>query len=135
MIAYILELIVATILGQTLVASISAWEAQRKNSNLDAFKAIFVYFKHESAKFLMIVIATLCLMFILPLVMDMEMTRKELILKEGTLTIVEKIQKNFRLYALLWGVFVELVVLVFYRGGRKAVQDYGKSKGVQTDDL
>jgi len=134
MIHYYLLLFVAVIIGQSFFASIVTWYYQRNNPMISYRKAFGIYLKKEVGTFIVITCFTLLLMFILSDYMDLTKTRAELIAK-GKLNRFESIQKSFRTYAVIYGVFAQFFAVLFYKGGIKAITDFGKEKGIDVEVL
>lgn len=130
---YYLLLISAVILGQSFLGAISAWVFQRKNDAITYWKALNLYMKKEVGTFVVIVTFTLMLMFVLSDFMDLTKSRAELIAK-GQLNRFEEAQKFFRTVAVVYGVFAQWLAYLFYKGGRNAIQNYGKQKGVDVSE-
>jgi hypothetical protein len=124
---YYLLLIAAVIIGQTFIACVSAWVFQRSNPNIGYFKALRIYLAKEVGTFVVIVSFTIMVMFVLSDWMDLTTSRAELIAK-GKLTKFEQAQKNFRTYAAIYGAFAQLLALLFFKGGKKAIETFGKEK-------
>lgn len=131
---YYIILLLAVVLGQTFLAAMSAWVFQRKNEAISYKKALELYFKKEVGTFFVIISFTLLLMFVLSDYMDLTKTRAELIAK-GELNRFEQAQKFFRTVAVLYGVFAQWLAYLFYKGGKKAIEDYGKTKGIDVNKL
>lgn len=130
---YYLLLVFAVIIGQTFTGCVSAWVFQRKNDAIDYWKALKLYFKKEVGTFMVILTFTILLMFILSDWMDLSVSRAELMSREK-LNRFEQAQKFFRTVAILYGVFAQWLAFLFFKGGKKAIDDYGKKAGVDTTD-
>lgn len=126
---YYLLLIIAVIIGQTFVAAVASWVFQRKNDNIGYWKAFKIYLHKEVGTFVVILSFTLLVMFVLSDWMDLTTSRAELI-KKGALSKFENAQKNFRTYAAVYGVFAQWLAMLFFKGGQKAIENYGKQKGI-----
>lgn len=130
---YYLLLIAAVVIGQLFFSVVSVWYYQRSNPQIDFFKALQVYFKKEIGTYIMIFCFTLLLMFVLSDWMDLHATRHDLLLKED-LNKFEQAQIKFRTYATCYGVFAQFVALYFYKGGKDAIDKFGKSKGIDINN-
>lgn len=131
---YYFILIAAVILGQSFQAAIAAWISQRKNDKIDYWKALKLYFRNEVGAFVVIFTFTMLVMFVLSDYMDLTKSRDELIAK-GELNRFEQAQKFFRTVAVLYGVFAQWLAYLFYKGGRKAVENYGSKAGVDVNEI
>jgi hypothetical protein len=130
---YYFLLLFAVIIGQTFLAAVSAWVFQKGNDNIDYPKALQLYFKKEMGTFFVILTFTLMLMFVLSDWMDLATSRTDLIAK-GALTKFEQAQKNFRTVAVVYGVFAQWIAFLFYKGGKNAIEKYGKERGVNINE-
>lgn len=133
MIHYYLLLLAAVIIGQSFFASIVTWYYQRNNPAISYKQAFVLYLKKEAGTFIVIICFTLILMFILSDYMDLTMSRAELIAK-GKLNRFESIQKSFRTFAVIYGVFAQFFAVLFYKGGIKAISDFGRDKGIDINE-
>lgn len=129
---YYIKLFIAVIIGQTFLAAMSAWVFQRKNDAIDYWTALRVYLRKEIGTFIVILSFTGLVMFVLSDFMDLTKSRAELI-AQGELNKFEQAQKFFRTVAVLYGVFAQWLAYLFYKGGRKAIEEYGKEKGIDLD--
>lgn len=129
---YYFLLLAAVIIGQTFFASIVSWYYQRNNPNITYWRAFGIYLHKEVGTFIVVLSFTLVLMFVLSDYMDLNVSRQELILKDQ-LNKWEKLQKNFRTWAIIFGVFAQFFAILFYKGGIKAITDFGKEKGIDVD--
>lgn len=130
---YYLLLLLAVIIGQSFWASATVWYHQNQNENLNFFKALIVYFKKEVGSYVVVLLLTILIMFVLSDYMDLNVSRADLIAK-GSLSKWENAQKMFRTYASEYGVFAQLVASLFYKGGVQAIMKYGKSHGIEVNN-
>ena len=133
MIHYYLLLLLAVIIGQSFFASIVTWYYQRNNPMITYRQAFSLYIKKEAGTFIVILCFTLILMFVLSDYMDLTLSKAELIAK-GKLNRFESIQKSFRTYAVIYGVFAQFFAVLFYKGGIKAITDFGRDKGIDLSE-
>jgi hypothetical protein len=134
---YYLNLIAAVILGQTFVAAVVSWIYQRKNDKVNYLTATKIYMKHEVGTFAVIFSFTLMVLFALSDWMDLNVSKAELLSrgKDG-LSRFEHAQLKFRTYALCYGVFVQYLAFLFYKGGIKAILTWGqKNAGVDIEKV
>lgn len=124
---------VAVILGQLFVSNITVWHYQRSNSNINFFQALKVYFQKEVGTYMVITTFTMLLTFILSDWMDLSLSKADL-LSKVELNRYEEIQKKFRTYATVYGMFAQLIAGMVYQGGKNAIQQFGKSKGIDTNN-
>lgn len=130
---YYLLLIVAWVLGQALYTAITIWRIQ-KNIDIDYFPAAKAYFKKEVGGYIVSLVFMLIIVFVLPELINMKMTRDELISK-GNKSLVEKGQIVFRCVATLLGMFSLHVAYSVYKGGKKGIEDAAAKKGIDVSDL
>lgn len=126
---YYILLWAAVLIGQLFIASIQIWYFQKDNPNIGYGKAVRLYISKESATFVVITMFTLLLMFVLPDWFDLKLTPTDLKTK-AQLTKFESIQMKYRTYAAVYGTFAQLLAFLFYKGGKKAIQEYGQKKGI-----
>lgn len=129
---YYLLLWLAVIIGQLFFTTVAVWIWQRKNPNINYWQAVRLYVSKEVGTYVVIFFTTIVLMFILQDWMDLNISKAELMVKE-TLTRFEKAQMKFRTYATGYGTFAHLIALLLFKGGKNAIEQFGKSKGI--DDL
>ena len=136
MIKYTFLLIAGVFLAQMLVAGLAVWWEQNKNPNINYWKAMQMYLRKNFGRYIVVAVSTLILCFIMSEYMNLSLTREDL-LKKGVseLTRTEKIQLNFKTWSIVVGTFIELLATIFYRAGFKAIADFGRSKGADTDDI
>lgn len=127
MIYYVL-LWVAVVIGQLFFATAAVWYWQRSNNNIDYITALKLYFKKEVGTYILVLSATMLLTFILPDWFNIKMTKADLLAK-SEITRFEYWQIRFRTGATIYGTFAHLIALIFYKGGMKAVKDFGKNHG------
>lgn len=127
---YYLLVIAAVVLGQTFTAAYLSWKHQTANDLINYPTAFKIYISKNLGTFAVIITFTMLILFVLSDWMDMNLTKAELIAK-GKLTRVESIQRYFKTYATFYGVFAQGIASLFYKGGEKAIKDYGKQKGIE----
>lgn len=129
---YYLLLWVAVIIGQVFVSTVVVWLEQRKNPNINYLQALREYYKKEVGTYIMVLATTIVITFVLSDWMDLKVT-KEILASKEKLTRFEQWQMKFRTYATGFGMFIQLIAPLFYKGGLKAVSDFGKTKGAEMD--
>jgi nicotinamide riboside transporter PnuC len=128
------KLFFGIMIAQALVTGIGVYIWQLKNSNIEYWQAVRLYYKKSKGRYVIVLLATIALMFMLTDWMNLNMTRAELLAK-GALTRTEKIQLQFKTWALGIGSVIEVAAMLFYRGAIQAILNFGKSKGIDTNDL
>lgn len=129
---YYLFLWIAVILGQLFVSNITVWHYQRSNEKINFFQALKVYFQKEVGTYMVITTFTMLLTFILSDWMDLSLTKAEL-LSKAELSRYDAIQTKFRTFATGYGMFAQLIAGMVFQGGKNAIQQFGKSKGIDTN--
>ncbi len=130
---YYLLLWVAVVVGQLFFTTVAVWVWQRKNPYINYVPALKKYVNKEVGTYIVIFFTTLLLMFILQDWMNLNISKAELLVKEK-LTRFEAAQMKFRTYATGYGVFAHLIALIVYRGGKNAIEQFGKSKNIDINE-
>lgn len=130
---YYVILFAGIIIGQTFTAAFLSYIIQKKNEKITYWKSLGIYLKKEFGSFMVVITLTAILLFILPDWFDLRVSREELRMR-GMLTKWEQAQTKWRTISIGYGVFAQVIAFVFYKGGRNAILNYGKSKGFDTGD-
>lgn len=125
---YYLILTFAVILGQLFAAAIYIYLWQAKNDMIGYSKASELYVKKNIPAYVIILLFTILIMFVMSDYMDMNLSRAELIAK-GRLTRFENIQANFRLYSIAYGVFAEVLIAMLYKKAKNEITNYAGKQG------
>lgn len=136
MIKYILELVTSVFLAQMFIAALAVYWKQLKNENIDYWKAVPLYFKANSGRYVLVAVCVLIACYLLSDYMNLKLTRKELLSKGWKeLTRTEQIQLRFRTVTICLGAFIEVIAVLLYKAGFKSIIEFGQSKGVNADEL
>ena len=136
MIKYILLLVMGVLLAQMFITAMAVWIQQSKNPNINWIKAMKLYVAANSGRYILVAVLILILCFVLSDWMDLSLTHDDLIKKGiASLSRAEKIQLQFKTYTIGIGSFIEVIAVVFYKTGFKQIIDFGKSKGIDTNDI
>jgi cbb3-type cytochrome oxidase subunit 3 len=130
---YYLLLIVAWVLGMLLYTSITIWRLQ-KDLPIDYMGAAKAYFKKEIGGYIVSFVFMFIVVFILPELININMSRAELMDKDHK-TIAEKAQVMFRIASTILGMFSLHVAYSIYKVGKKAIIDAAAKKGADVSDL
>ncbi len=124
---YYIYLIVSFVLGQALYTAVTVWRIQ-KDLSIDYNKALKEYVKKELGGYIVSGIFMLILLFILPELLDLKMTRDDL------KTIQERnwaqtVQFYFRCAMVVLGMFSTHVAYSAYKRGKKGIVELDKKIG------
>lgn len=135
---YYIQMMSGFIFGQLFFMAICSYFIQKKLPNIDYFAAFKVYFKAEFGGFVVAISFVFLLLFVLSDFIDLTLTRQELLEKKETLTKFELIQKYFKSFSAVLGIFGQIIPFIALKKGLKAIRDYSKQNGlddVQTDKI
>lgn len=127
MIPYYLDLIISILMGQLFAASVWTYIFQFNNENIKYWKALKLYLKKERGSIALIISFTIIIMFIIPDWFDLHKSKADLLSMES-LTKFEFIQSKWRTFVILYGIFLQSLALLVYKGGRELIKNYGKEK-------
>lgn len=116
------------IIGQVTFTIVGAWFLQRTKQNIDWGTSIKVYAKAEQGGYYIAVCALVILMFIISDYVDPHLDRK-LLLAKTNLTWQEKAIVYGRTFSVVFGIFCQFLLLVAFKRGIKAINDYDKKNG------
>lgn len=116
------------IIGQFAYAAVSVYVLQ-KNKNLNYWKAIKLYFPSEIGNFVIAFAGLLLIMFIASDFLDVEITAKDLRNKE-TLSIKEKLILYQRSASVGIGAFIQHLVYLGFKKGKKKIEEYEKQNNL-----
>lgn len=108
--------------GQLAYASVSAYILQ-KNKNINYFRALGLYFSAEIGSFIMAFSGLLILLFIAGDFFNVEITRADL-LNKAALTWKEKIIVYQRTASVGIGAFIQHLLYVAFKKGKKKIEQY-----------
>lgn len=124
-------LAVAWIIGQLVYASVSVYILQKNLSTIGYWEAVRAYFKSEFGNYVIAFSGLLLLMFIMPDFLDPSIKRADLLNKE-VLTFKEKLVIYQRSFAVGISAFIQHLLYVGFKKGKKAIHDYAAKN--QIDD-
>lgn len=110
------------LIGQFAYAACSIYVLQ-KNKNVPYWKAAKLYLSGEIGSFVMAFSGLMVLLFIVPDFFEVQITRKDLLNKEA-LTWKEKIIVYQRVAAIGFGAFIQHVLYVLFKKGKKKIEQY-----------
>ena len=128
-----LYLIISWVLGQAAYTAINVWRLQR-NLPIGYWESMKAYCKKEIGGYVVSGIAMLIVIFILPEVMNLQMTRHDLMTKTEK-TLVEKAQIWFRITNIILSALSLHIMYALYKGGRKAIENAARVKGIDISDI
>lgn len=129
---YYSNLIIAFIVGQLFFTAICSFYLQKNLPNVDYWTAFKIFLKKEFGGLVVAISFVLMLLFVLPDFINLQMTREELLKKEN-LTKVEQAQIWFKTIATAFGIFAQWIPFIVFKRGKKAIEDYAKQKGIETE--
>lgn len=112
------------LVGQFGYAAVSVYILQ-KDKRINYWKAWGLYGSGEVGNFVMAFAGLLILLFIASDFLDVDITRKDLLNKE-TLTLKEKLIVFQRTASVILGGFVQHLLYVAFKRGKKKIDDYEK---------
>lgn len=127
-----LILFVAFLLGQIGYASVSIYIIQAKVSGITYMQAVKQYFKKEVGSFVMAAAGWAIVMFIFSDFFDTTITRADLLNKD-TLTIKERMILYLRASATGLGMFIQHIIYVAFKKGKKAIHDYADKNNIDAN--
>lgn len=134
-IKYMVLLIIAVGLAQSFVASVAIYFWQRKNPDINYKQASGIYFHSNVGRYVVVAISLLILCFVLSDWMDLSLSHAELLAKgKDALTKAEKIQLQFKSWAIGVGAFIEVIAIALYKTGLDKILNYGNGKGIADTD-
>jgi len=122
-------MLIAFVLGQLGYASVSVYIIQNKIANVSYWEAMRQYFKKEVGSFVMAACGWAIVMFIASDWVDVTVTKKDLLVKES-LTIKDKLIIYQRSIATGLGAFIQHIIYVAFKRGKKAIHDYAQKNNV-----
>lgn len=127
-----LILFVAFILGQVGYASVSIYIIQSKVPGITYMQAVHEYFKKEVGSFVMAAAGWAIVMFIFSDFFDTTITRADLMNKD-TLTLKERMILYLRASATGLGMFIQHIIYVAFKKGKKAIHDYADKNNIDAN--
>lgn len=125
-------MIVAFILGQLGYASVSIYIIQNNVTGINYWQAVGQYCKKEVGSFIMAACGWAIIMFIASDWIDVNITRKDLLNKES-LSVKEKLIVYQRTVAVVLGAFIQHLIYVAFKKGKKAIHDYAQKNNVDAN--
>lgn len=125
-------MIVAFVLGQMGYASVSIYIIQNNVTGINYWRAVVQYCKKEVGSFIMAACGWAIIMFIASDWIDVNITRKDLLNKES-LSIKEKLIVYQRTVAVVLGAFIQHLIYVAFKKGKKAIHDYAQKNNVDAN--
>lgn len=117
------------LVGQIAYASVSTYILQ-KNKNVPYWKALGLYLNGEIGSFVMAFSGLLILLFIAGDYFNVEITRADLLNKQ-VLTWKEKIILYQRTSSVGVGAFIQHLLYVGFKKGKKRIEQYEIDNGIQ----
>ena len=117
--SHYLQVFLAFLIAQLLMASINVYNYQKKKE-IEYMVAVKAYTKAEIGYFIIGFFGVLALLFILSEYVDLSVKREDLLSKE-TLSTKEKLQAYFKTIALCVGAFVQYLAFVLRSKGKEAI--------------
>jgi len=114
-----LQVLLAFLIAQLLMASINVYGYQKKKE-IEYMVAVKAYFKAEVGYFIIGFFSVLAVLFILSDFIDLSITREDLLSKE-TLTTKEKMQAFFKTTSLGLGAFIQYLAFALRNKGKAAI--------------
>lgn len=127
-----LILFVAFLLGQIGYASVSIYIIQRNLPGITYWEAVTQYFKKEVGSFVMAAAGWAIVMFIFPDFFDTSVSRADLLNKD-TLTLKERMVLYLRASATGLGMFIQHILYVAFKKGKKAIHDYADKNNIDAN--
>lgn len=117
-------------IGQLAYASVSVYILQ-KGKNVSYWKALSLYFSGEIGSFVMAFSGLLVLLFISGDYLNVEITRADLLNKQ-VLTWKEKIIVYQRTASIGVGAFIQHLLYVAFKKGKKKIEEYEEQNNIAT---
>ena len=125
-------MVVAFVLGQLGYASVSIYIIQRNLDNVSYWQAVQQYSKKEIGSFVMAACGWAIVMFIASDWVDVTVTRQDLLNKEA-LTVKDKLIVYQRSISTGLGAFIQHIIYVAFKRGKKAIHDYAQKNNVDAN--
>lgn len=127
-----LTVILGWIIGQITFTVICAYLLQRTKSTINYPTAIVVYGKAETGGYAIAICALAIVLFVMSDYIDLNLDRKVLIAK-AALTFPEKFILFARSYSIVFGIFCQFLLLLVFKKGLKAINDYAAKNAIDSD--